>query len=374
MINYGRHYIDTQDINAVVKVLKSNFLTQGPTVKEFEKNLKKKFKCKYCTTVNNATTALYLIGKVLNWNSTTKVACPAMSFVASSNCILFHSSKPIFIDINQKDYCIDVKLLEKEIKKDRSIKYAIITDYAGQPADWVSLRHLANKYKITLINDNCHSIGSKIENDIGYACKYADFVVHSYHPVKTITTGEGGAIFTNSKKNYEKIVLLKNHYQKKDLTNWNTEVSGLGYNSRMSDINAALGIQQLKKLEKFVKKRRLIANFYNKMLCGIDGIILPEEKQNFYHSYHLYAIQINFDKFKISKVDFLNKLKKKKINLQIHYKPAYKFKLYKKYNLFNYPNSDLFYKRTISLPVYYSLSKNKLKIIIKNIQNVLKIR
>ena len=374
MISYGRHYIDKDDISAVTKVLRSNFLTQGPLVKKFEQNLKKKFKSKYCITTNNATSALYLIGKALNWNSQTKVICPAMSFLASSNCILYHSAKPIFVDINPKDYCIDANLFEKAIVKDPSIKYAVITDYAGHPADWVSLNKIAKKHKIILINDNCHSIGSKIKNNIGYACKYADFVVHSYHPVKAITTGEGGAIFTKQKIFFDKITFLKNHYLKRNLSNWNVEVNDLGYNYRMSDINASLGIQQLKKLDKFINKRRLIAKYYNEIFSNIDGIKIPKEQKNFYHSYHLYPVLIDFEKFNISRLNFLKKLKKKKINLQIHYKPAYKFKIYKKFDSKKYVNSDIFYDQTVSLPIYFNLSNKELQYIVKNIKNILNIK
>lgn len=373
MINYGRHFIDQKDIQAVKKVLKSKFLTQGPFVKKFETNLKRKFKSKYCITTTSATSALFLVGKALNWNKQTNVACPAMSFLASSNSILFHSAKPIFVDISLKDYCIDPSLLERAIKKNKKIKFVIITDYAGHPANWIELRKLANKYKLLLINDNCHSIGSKIKNNIGYASKYADIVVHSYHPVKTITTGEGGAIFVKDKSIYKKILFLKNHYMKKKLSKYDVEVDDLGYNFRMSDINASLGSEQLKKLDKFVNKRRYIAHFYNKIFSDIKGITIPPENKNFYHSYHLYPILIDFKKYKISRLEFLRKLKKKKINLQIHYKPAYRFNLYKSHKLIEYRNSELFYSKTISLPIYFSLKKNDLKFIVKCIKEILKI-
>ena len=160
---------------------------------------------------------------------------------------------------------------------------------------------------------------------------------------------------------------------KKKLSKYDVEVDDLGYNFRMSDINASLGSEQLKKLDKFVNKRRYIAHFYNKIFSDIKGITIPPENKNFYHSYHLYPILIDFKKYKISRLEFLRKLKKKKINLQIHYKPAYRFNLYKSHKLIEYRNSELFYSKTISLPIYFSLKKNDLKFIVKCIKEILKI-
>ena len=203
MINYGRQYIDSDDVKAVLRVLKSDWLTQGPQIQKFENSLKAYFNSNYCTVLSSGTAALHLAVLTLGWNKEDIIITTPISFLATSNCILYCGATPSFVDIESKYFTIDVEKLEQKIKlfkkREKKIVGIIATDYAGHPCDWKSLRKIADRYGLKLINDNCHALGAQIDNDKGYATKYADVVTHSYHPVKNITTGEGGSILTNNK-------------------------------------------------------------------------------------------------------------------------------------------------------------------------------
>ena len=377
IINYGRQTIDNSDIKSVVKTLKSNYLTQGPKVLEFEKAINKKFGSRYSVAVSNGTAALFIATKALGWKKKDIIITTPITFLATANCIENLGAKTDFVDINEKDFTIDIKKLEKKLKKNKKIKGVIAVDYAGHPSDWKSLRKLADKYKFTLINDNCHAIGAKYNNNLKYAIKYADIVTHSYHPVKTITTGEGGAILCKDKKIYKKVVRTRSHSiikNKPNIKSWHYDVYEVGFNYRMSDIQCALGLSQLKKLSQFVKKRRLIANYYKKLLKDDKRFILPSENKDIFHSYHLFPLQIDFNKTKINKSILFKKMKKKGINLQVHYIPIYRQPFYrKKYNFKkeNFKNSERFFKRVLSLPIYPSLTFKEANRVIKTITKLI---
>tara|TARA_B100000686_G_C16731559_1_gene940979 strand:+ start:483 stop:1646 length:1164 start_codon:yes stop_codon:yes gene_type:complete len=382
MISYGRQYIDNSDVKAVSKVLKSDWLTQGPQIAKFEEALKKKFSAKYCSVVSNGTAALHLAGKALGWKKGDIVLTTPITFLATSNCILYSRATPNFVDICPISYNIDVNKLEKKIKNlnvhSKKVVAIIATDYAGHPCDWKSLKEISLKYKVKLINDNCHAIGAKYNNDKNYAVKYADIVTHSYHPVKNITSGEGGAILTNQKKIYEKIRLLRSHGITKDPKQmkvnhgpWYYEMQELGYNYRITDIQCALGINQLKKIDKFIKRRREIAKIYNGFFSKYIAFSIPTIRENSSHAYHLYPLQIDFDEIKISKKQLFNSMKSKNINLQVHYVPVHLHPYYKKmynFKVGDFPVAEKFYKNEVSLPIYFSLKDKQ----IFNIINLIK--
>jgi len=380
MINYGRQSIDNKDIQSVTKVLKSAFLTQGPIVNKFENKLKFFLKAKFAVAVSSGTSALDVAAKVLNWKKNDIIVVSPITFLSSANCIEKTNATTHFIDINYEDYTIDLNKLEKALKNfKKNIKAVIITDYAGHPADWKRLYYLKKKYNFYLINDNCHALGSSIDGDRGYAVKYADIVTLSFHPVKSITTGEGGALLTNNKNFYKEAVLIRSHgiIRSKKLSlkhgPWYHEMQYIGSNYRMSDINAALGLSQISKLKKFVKKRNYIANFYNKIFNDTEKFKIPKLKSNIKHSYHLYPLLVNFDKFKISKKKLFNEFKKYKINLQVHYIPINTQPYYvRKYGFKkkDFQNSIKFYNQEISLPIYYDLSIKDLDYIKKIIKKI----
>lgn len=374
MINYGKQFIDTADINAVIKVLNSSWLTQGPEVKKFENKLNIFFGSKYSCVVSNGTAALHLAGLALGWKKGDIILTSTLTFLASANCILYSGAKPELIDINESNYNIDIDKLEKKLKKiSKKVVAIVATDYAGYPCDWAKLKKIAVKYKIKLINDNCHAIGAKINKNRKYALKHADIVTQSFHPVKHITTGEGGAILSNNKKIIEKVKILRSHgvIKKKSFNPWYYEMQQLGYNYRLSDLQCALGISQLNKINKFVKRRREIANIYNKAFSNDLRFKVPAIKKNYTHSYHLYPLQIKFNNLKITKQSLFKKMLKEKINLQVHYIPLHMQPYYMKnfnFKVGSFPSAEKFYKQEVSLPIYYSLENNEVKKVIKYIK------
>lgn len=383
MINYGRHFIDSNDTRAVLKVLKSNNLTQGSQIINFEKELNNYFGSKYACVVNNGTGALYILSDILEWEKNDVIFCSPISFMAGSNSILRRGAKPFFIDIEKLSYNIDPNIIEHKLKNKyikKRAKAIIATDYAGHPCDWESLSYLANKHDLVLINDNCHSMGSAYLNKKNYAIKYADFVVQSYHAVKNFTCGEGGSILTNNKKKYEKIKSIRNHgierskKKYKEHGPWFYDMHILGSNYRLTDIQAALGISQIKKLDKFVSGKRKKAKLYKQHLKNLDYVTLPRESKDIKHSYHLFPVLIDFKKLKKNKKEMFRYFKKYEINLQTHYIPTYKFSFYKK--LFNYdykkfPNAENFYKNSFSLPIFYGIKNLDQIHIIRVLRNFL---
>lgn len=381
IINYGSQYLNREDHESVLKVLKSDYLTQGPFVEKFETELSKYFDTKYVLAVNSGTAALHLSLKSLNLKPNTCVLTTPITFSATCSSILMNNLRPVLSDINFDNYTLDINLVEDKIKKNKKIKVIIGVDYAGYPCDWKSLKYLKNKYNLFLINDNCHAIGSKYYNNRGYASKYADIVCHSYHPVKNFTTGEGGAILTNNKIIYEKVKKFRSHGIWKNKSSnivgpWHYNIDEYGYNYRISDIQCALGISQLKKLTSFVNQRKKIASVYDHSFSDILNIKAPNVRHKYIsHSYHLYPLLINFKKFKITKKIFFEKLLKKGIQLQVHYIPLYKHKFLSKFfknKIFE--NSEKFYNQEVSLPIYYKLTRSDQNFVIKSLKEVLKIK
>lgn len=382
--SYGKQTIEQDDIDAVVEVLKGDWLTQGPYVKKFEEELASKFKAKHVSAVANGTAGLHLIGLVLGWGKDDIVITSPITFLASANCILYSNATPDFVDIDSQSYTLDVNKLEEKIKdyrqKGKIVKAVIAVDYAGHPCDWAALRELADKYEFQLVNDNCHALGAEIESNIGYACKYADIVNMSFHPVKHITTGEGGAILTNNSELDEKIKILRTHGMTKDkkyLTKndgpWYYEMHYLGYNYRITDFQCALGSSQLKKLENFVCKRNAIASIYNSEFGDDERFIVPKVNENVKHAYHLYPLQIKFDKLHINKKDFFEKMRENNIGLQVHYIPIHLQPYYK--NNFGFKEGELpmaeeFYKNEVSIPIYPLLENEDLKYITNAIKKL----
>ena len=378
MIKYGKHYVDKHDINEVKKALKSDFLTQGPFVEKFQKKILKFFGGKYCLAVSSGTAALHLAGLALGWKKNDIIIVSPLTFVASANSALYCGSKVIFSDINEKTLTLDVNKLEKKIqsliKSKKKVNSVVVTDFGGYPADWVQLKKLSKKLKFSLINDNCHAMGSKYLGSVKYAQKFADIVVQSYHPVKNFTSGEGGSLITNNFKIYQKIIRLKQHDIHRTVgEHWKYDVKNLGYNYRMSDIHAALGNSQIDKLRKFVNYRIKVAKIYNKNFRNIKGITIPTSTYECKSSYHLYPLHIDFKKFRITKDNFLKKLLKQKISLQVHYVPIHFFSLYKKTVNSNFPVAENFYKGAVSLPVYYKLNQTQINLVIRLIKQILKI-
>ena len=371
-IPYGKQSIDEDDINSVVEVLKSDFLTTGPKIKEFEEELCRYTNAKYCVAVANGTAALHLASLVL-LNKGDKVITTPNSFVATSNSILYVEAKPIFVDIKE-DGNIDLDLCEEELKKDSSIKAIYVVHFSGNPIEQEKLKYLKESYNIKILEDCAHSLGATFEDIKAGSCENSDCSILSFHPVKHITTGEGGAITTNSKEIYEKLLELRAHGIKRlpDFAPWYYEMHSLGFNYRITDMQAALGISQLKKLDSFVKRRKEIALKYDKAF--LNSVVKPLYSFTKNSSYHLFVVKVDFSKLNISKVELFNKMREKNIGLQLHYIPINKQPYYKSlgYGNEDTPIMNRYYDECFSLPMYSSLSNEEQEYVIKTLFEILK--
>ena len=371
-IPYGKQSIDEDDINSVVEVLKSDFLTTGPKIKEFEEELCRYTNAKYCVAVANGTAALHLASLVL-LNKGDKVITTPNSFVATSNSILYVEAIPIFVDI-QEDGNIDLDLCEEELKKDSSIKAIYVVHFSGNPIEQEKLKYLKETYNIKILEDCAHSLGASFGNIKAGSCENSDCSILSFHPVKHITTGEGGAVTTNSKEIYEKLLELRAHGIKRfpDAAPWYYEMHSLGFNYRITDMQAALGISQLKKLDSFVKRRKEIALKYDKAF--LNSVVKPLYSFTKNSSYHLFVVKVDFSKLNISKVELFNKMREKNIGLQLHYIPINKQPYYKSlgYGNEDTPIMNRYYEEYFSLPMYSSLSNEEQEYVIKTLFEILK--
>jgi dTDP-4-amino-4,6-dideoxygalactose transaminase len=380
IINYGRHFIDKNDINAVIKVLKSESLTTGKIIEDFENKIVDNFGGQQAAAVSSGTAALHLCGLALGWKKKDIVIAPINTFVATINSIIYSGAQPYIIDIDPQNYQLDLNILETTLKRlKRKVHSVISVDFAGQPADWKSLKFLSKKYNFKLINDACHSIGAKYKNDKKYLTKYADLVTHSYHAVKNMTTGEGGAVISKNKKYIEKIKCLRSHglkYKEKNVKQiLYYDLKSIGYNYRMTNFQATLGIQQLKKINNFIDHRKKIAKIYDSFFEDDDRFRIPFINKDSDHSYHLYPLKIKFEMLKISKPDFFDLMLKKGIRLQTHYMPLHYHSIYKKKFNFakkKYPVAENYFKSIVSLPIYYNLKIKDVLYVIEKIKKLSK--
>lgn len=376
-IPYGRQHINDDDIQAVVDVLKSDFLTQGPKVKEFEEEFAKYVGAKYAIAVTNGTDALHLCNIALGVKNGDKVITTPITFVASANSVLYCGGEVDFVDIDPHTYTIDLDKLEQKLETVGIGVYKgiIPVDFAGYPVDVERLRQIADKYKLWILEDACHAPGGYFtdSNNVNQYCgngSYSDLMIFSFHPVKHIATGEGGMVTTNSKEQYDKLKLISSHGITKDPSKlvenhggWYYEMQDLGYNYRLSDINCSLGISQLKRAKEGVAKRNAIADNYNKAFKNIDAIKTPFVDQNRYHAYHLYIIQIEDRK---GLYDFL---KEHNIFAQVHYVPVHLMPYYRQ---FGWKEGDLinaenYYKYCLSLPMFPTLTEKEQQFVISTI-------
>ncbi len=382
---YNKHKITNRDIAEVIKTLKYQKLSKGEQNNNFSKNLKNFFDCKYCQLVSSGTSAQLILAKSLKWKKGDHIILSPLSFVSGANSVLINNATPVFVDINLKDYNFDYDKLEKKIKilkkNKKKIKAIVSTDYAGIPGNWKKLKKISKKYKIVLINDNCHALGASYQNTKSYALKFADHVIQSFHAVKNITTGEGGALLTNNKKVFEDANRLAQHgFQnpEKILTPWDYEIKKIpGFNFRISDINCAIGNSQLKRLNKIINIRRKLAKIYDKLFSKYTYFKFIKEGKKFKCSYHLYPLSINFNYLKINEKLFYKRMRDKfGITLQKHYKPTYKFKIFSKYiskKKNEFKNTEFFYSNTFSLPLHLDMSKKKIIFVFKSILSSLKL-
>jgi perosamine synthetase len=379
MYNYGMHYIDNEDKTSVFNVIDNDsFLTCGEQVSLFEKEVCEYVGCSYACAVNSCTSALHLACLSLNISKNDEIIIPAISFAASSNCVLYCGGTPVFCDINKDTMNIDINKIESLITK--KTKAIICVDFAGQVCDYDKLITLKQKYNLHIIEDAAHSIGAKYNDK--YVGNISDLTTFSFHPVKNMTTGEGGMITTNNKELYKKCKLLRSHGLTRDFEERDTicshdyDITCLGYNYRISDILCALGRSQLKKLSQFIKNRSHLVKYYDEKIktSELSKYISPL-KQELGSGHHIYIIKINkiYENILLRNVLY-NRLHENGIKVNVHYKPIYLFSLYKKlgYKEGLCPIAEDVYQRIITLPLYYKLECSDIDIIINKLEMIIK--
>mgnify|MGYP001236637860 CR=1 FL=1 len=368
MINYGKHSINQSDIDSVVDVLKSDFITQGPKVVEFENDLKKYCNAKYAKVVSNATAALHIAYLAIGIKKGDIVWTSPNTFVSTANAALYCGAEIDFVDIDPKTYNISVEALHKKLLnaklENKLPKLVVPVHFAGQSCEMKDIWKLSKEFNFKIIEDASHALGGEyLDNKVG-GCQYSDMAVFSFHPVKMITTGEGGAILTNDKKLDKALSLLRTHGITKDADmfvnnsdgDWYYEQQALGFNYRLSDIQAALGISQLRRIDSFVAKRRKIADYY---FNNLDEELLPYQHPDTSSSWHLFVIQTK------NRKKLYNHLKNNGVQTQVHYIPVYSQPFYKHEIL---SSTERFYERCLSLPIYFDLSCEEYKRVVKSFE------
>jgi dTDP-4-amino-4,6-dideoxygalactose transaminase len=375
MIRLSDNYTDLNDIKAVGRVVKSGWFTQGPRVEEFEKKFAEYIGVKYAIAVNSCTAALHLAIKSIGIKTGDEVIVPSLSFVATANCVLFVGGKPVFAEIDPDTLNIDPEYIEKKINS--KTKAIIPVHFAGMPAEMDLINKVANENNLFVIEDDAHAIGAKYRDKM--TGNLGDIGCFSFYSNKNITTGEGGMLTTNDKKIAEVVKMTRTHGMSKSLweridkkASWNYDIVELGYNYRMNEMGAALGIEQLKKLEKMNKKRIRNAKMLTNLLKGVNEIIIPKVEKHVKHVFYIFPIRMT--NTKISRDDFIEKLRINGIEAGVHYPLIHLFTLYRK--LFGHKTGDLPITETVSqqlvtLPMHQKLNKKEIKYVANTVKAIL---
>lgn len=375
MINYGHQCIDEADIESVVEVLKGDWLTTGPAVSSFENAISTYTGTKEAIAVNSGTAALHASAYAAGIKSGDEVIVTPLSFVASANCILYLGGTPVFADILPDSYNIDPLEIEKKITS--KTKAIIVVDYAGLPCDHDQIEEIAQKYHLTVIEDASHSLGATYhDKKIG---TLQDLTTFSFHPVKHITTGEGGMVVTNDSNLAAKIRSFRNHgididfHKRGEKNSWLYDVINLGYNYRLPDLGCALGLSQLKKLDSWIARRRAIAEKYTRAFIDVPQINTPKSPPDREHIWHLYVIQLNLEQLKVSRKEVFQALRAEGIGVNVHYIPIPWLSLYKNlgYTVDKFPVTKFAYERMITIPLFPAMSDKDTDDVIQAVRKVI---
>jgi len=376
-IFYGHQYIDDEDIAAVVNVLKSDFLTCGPEISKLEKRLCEVTGAKYAVAISNGTAALHAACYAAGVSAGDEVITTPITFAASANCALYCGARPVFADINYDTYNISPNEIIKKITK--KTKAIVAVDYTGQAVELDEIKKICTEKNIILIEDAAHAIGTKY-NGIPVG-KIADMTTFSFHPVKTITGGEGGAILTDNEEYYKKLLLFRAHGITRNQEFMDTESEGgwyyqqidLGYNYRMTDMQAALISSQLDKLELFKDRRKEIVDMYDTAFSEIPEITVQKEIPESDTARHLYILQLNIEMLNGTRREIFDALYSENVCCNVHYIPVYYFPYYKKLGYKNglCPNAEKLYERIISIPLYYSMTDEDVESVITAVKKVI---
>jgi UDP-4-amino-4,6-dideoxy-N-acetyl-beta-L-altrosamine transaminase len=383
MIPYGRQDISEDDIRAVVSVLKSDYLTQGEIVPKFEQRFACKVSCKYTIAANSATSALHIACLSLGLRKGDYLWTVPNTFVASANCGLYCGAKVDFVDIDPLTYNMSIQKLTEKLNKSSTEntlpKVVIPVAFSGLSCDMEEIFKLSKKYGFKVIEDASHAIGGKYKGEMIGNCKYSDVTIFSFHPVKIITSAEGGMVATNNKDLAKKMKLLRSHginRDDKEMVNkvdgqWYYEQSTIGFNYRMTDVHAALGLSQLKRLDNFVEKRKFIANYYNQALKELP-LTLPLDSKS--SSWHLYVIKVDPKRTNISRNFLFKRMRELGVGVNVHYIPVHLQPFYQKkgFKRGDFPISEKYYDNVLSLPIFPTMTPKQKKKVVDALHKILK--
>ena len=374
---YGSQSIDETDIKRVVETLKSDWITQGPKVEEFEKEVAKYCGAKYAVAVATGTAALHCATYASGLDKGMEGITSPITFAASANSIEFRGAKPRFADINQRTYNISPSEIKRQINQ--KTKVLIPVDFTGQPCEIDEINEIAIEEDLAVIQDSAHGFGSLSQGrKLG---SLADMTIFSFHPVKHLTTGEGGIILTNNEEYFEKMKLFRTHGITNDKAQmeenhgpWYYEMKELGYNYRITDIQCALGISQLSKIDQFIKRRRQIATIYDVELSKFDEILTPYQLPSTESSYHLYVVKLNLEKLRCDRKKIFDALRAENIGVHVHYIPVHLQPYYRKkynYKKGSFPNAEDYYDKALTLPLFPKMTDNDAYDVITSLRKVL---
>ena len=384
-IPYGRQDITKEDVNAVVEVLESDFLTQGPKVPEFENSIKEHCNAKYALAMNSATSALHVACLALGVGQDDIVWTTPITFVASANCALYCGATVDFVDIDPQTYNLSAQALKEKLqiaKVEGTLpKVVIPVHLCGQPCDMESIYELSKEYGFSIIEDASHAIGGKYKNQPIGNCQYSDITIFSFHPVKIITTAEGGVATTNSQELAQKMELLRSHGITRDSDLMTHEPDGswyyqqvmLGFNYRMTEMQAALGVSQIKRLNIITDKRHQLAKKYDSLLADLP-VITPYQHSDGYSGLHLYVIRLKTDQIQKSHKEVFDALRAANIGVNLHYIPVHLQPYYQQnlaFKVGDFPEAELYYSQAISLPMYPDLSVDEQQYVVQMLRDIL---
>lgn len=374
-LSYGQQWIDEEDIKMVVDTLKSPFITQGPKIEQFERNVAEYVGAKYAVAFSNGTAALHGACFAAGVGKDDEVITSPITFAASSNCVLYCGGRPVFVDIDKNTYNINPAEIKAAITT--KTKAIIPVDFTGQPVDIDAIKEIANEHNLVIIEDAAHSLGASYKGQkVG---TLADMTMFSFHPVKHVTTAEGGIIVTNSGEYAEKLRLFRSHgitssHLSRDEGPWYYEMIELGYNYRMTDLHAALGISQMNRLASFIERRRSIVSLYNQMFSKLDGVQVPYQLDRTSSSWHLYMLQLDLKKFKVSRREIFEALRAENIGVHVHYLPVYLHPYYQNlgYKKGICPIAEAWYESALTIPLFPKMTEEDVQSVIEGVIKVLK--
>lgn len=373
LLPYGHQSIDGSDIASVVRVLKSDWITQGPAVLQFEQAIARYCGVTYAVAFSSGTAALHAAYEAAGIKQGDEVITTPMTFAATANAIVYCGGKPVFADIQEDTLNIDPEEVIGKITK--RTKAIAPVDFAGHPAELDRIRSIARKHNLLVIEDAAHALGSMYKGKrVG---SLSDMTMFSFHPVKVITTGEGGMIVTNKKDLYEKLKTLRNHgiVKRPEKGPWYYEIENLGNNYRITDFQCALGLSQMKKLDRFIRRRRGIVTQYNRAFSKMKKIIVPVEKPYAKSAYHLYPIRLRLELLDVGRREVFEALQKKGLGVQVHYIPVHLHPFYRKtfgYKKGDFPKAEQYYEQAITLPLFPAMTSGQVNDVVRTVREVLR--